>query len=753
MIQDQAKTKSQLIHDLTGLRQHVTMLEAAETECLKAQEAALDQAQSLAAIGEFAIKLAAAPAHDDLWELIAESLKSITAALAVAVFAYEPETQELVAKHIAASGRFLSAMNKHLGRNVVGFRVPVSPEMKRRMLAEVSRTVEDMTDASMGTVAPSVAAALQSALGIGHYASLALQYGGELMGTAMMIMPQNRPAPSTDLLKTFAHLAAVSLRRKQAEDALRENEELYRMLIETSPDGIMHMDLDAKILTANKALARLSGRDSAEELIGRNGLEFVAAEDRQTASDQFNAFLTTGVLSQREYRVMHKDGSTFPAEISTSLVVDAHHKPKTMIGIVRDISARKHLQEAMEQRARELDMLNRAGQALNASLDLTQALATTLETTCCLLQVDACSIWLIDPETGELVCHDATGSHQHIVRGWRLAPGEGLAGWIAQAGESLIVPDAQLDARHYTGVEQETGLVMRSILGTPLRVKEKIIGVIEVLDVEVNRFSATHQALLESVVVSAAIALENARLYKALEQRMEELERTQAQLVESAKMAAVGELAAGVAHELNNPLTAILGFSDLLLERAALDDPNRPRLKAIARQASRVRDIVANLLSFSRQTEFHREPTSPNQVLQETLALIRLRLKARGVAIREHLVADLPDLALDAGRMKQVFLNLITNALDAMPGGGTLTIRSEQVGAEVAVHLSDTGEGIAPQHLPHIFEPFFSTKPLGNRSGLGLSVSLGIVQDHGGRIEVETQVPGGSTFTVWLPVQ
>jgi PAS domain S-box-containing protein len=510
--------------------------------------------------------------------------------------------------------------------------------------------------------------------------------------------------------------------------------------------------LDANILTANRELAKLMGWDCAKELLSRNALEFLLPEERHKAADELKGFLTNGLLKDREYQLVREDGSVFPAGIRASLISDAHGTPRAMIGIVRDITERKQMEEAMQRRASELDLLHRAGQGLNASLDMDQALAITLEKTCTLLQVDTGSIWLIEPETGELVCHSAIGPHKELMPDWRLGPGEGLVGWVARNGRSAIVPDVQEDDRYRRDIEQKTGLILRSFLGVPLRVKEGIIGAIEVLSSEPDHFLPTDLALLESVVMSAAIALENARLYRDLQQRMEELQRTQAQLIQSAKMAAIGELAAGVAHELNNPLTAVLGFSELLLEHAEPDDPNWPRLEAIARQAIRARDIVANLLSFSRQTEFHREMSDLNKVLQDALGLIRLRLKISGIVIREHYAMDLPPILMDTGRMKQVFLNIITNALHAMPKGGKLTLGTEQVGDEVVARIADTGEGIAAEHLPNIFEPFFTTKAVGKGSGLGLSVSLGIVQDHGGRIQVETQVGSGSTFTVWLPV-
>ena len=240
----------------------------------------------------------------------------------------------------------------------------------------------------------------------------------------------------------------------------------------------------------------------------------------------------------------------------------------------------------------------------------------------------------------------------------------------------------------------------------------------------------------------------------------EELRRMQAQLVQSARMAAVGELAAGVAHELNNPLTPVLGLAEFVLKRDCLDDAARRDLSLIVAEARRAREIVLNLLDFSRQTEPSRALASVNQGVRETIALIRSQLESNGIAVEEAYGQDLPLLMIDTTRLKQVWLNLLVNALQAMPNGGRLAVTTHwlpvladrQDDRQVAVRIADTGSGIPSTVLPRIFEPFYTTRPTGQGTGLGLSVSLGIVQDHGGSIKVDTQEGKGTTFTVWLPV-
>ncbi len=194
----------------------------------------------------------------------------------------------------------------------------------------------------------------------------------------------------------------------------------------------------------------------------------------------------------------------------------------------RELAARRETAEALQRRNRELTLLNRAGQALTSTLDLQEVLTIVLEEVRQLLGIVAASVWLIDPETGELVCQQATGSQSERVRGWRLPVGQGLVGWAALTGENVIVADTQVDSRHYKGVDQSTGLELRSILSLPLRSKHGIIGVLQVVDSAVGRFDAVTVALLEPLAVSAAIAVENARLYTQMQEEL--LRRQQAEV-------------------------------------------------------------------------------------------------------------------------------------------------------------------------------------------------------------------------------
>jgi signal transduction histidine kinase len=196
----------------------------------------------------------------------------------------------------------------------------------------------------------------------------------------------------------------------------------------------------------------------------------------------------------------------------------------------RDVSERKRFEEEIRRRNHELALLNRAGQAFSSSLDLDAVITAVLEEVRHLLGAVACSTWVLDPDTDELVCRQVTGHQSEILRDWRLARGEGIAGWVAETGQSLIVPDTYADERHFKGVDQETGLAIRSILSVPMQAKQKVIGVIQVVDTEVNRFNDDDLRLVQAMASAAAIAIDNAHLYArnrrlAVEQERQRLAR------------------------------------------------------------------------------------------------------------------------------------------------------------------------------------------------------------------------------------
>ncbi len=233
-----------------------------------------------------------------------------------------------------------------------------------------------------------------------------------------------------------------------------------------------------------------------------------------------------------------------------------------------------------------------------------------------------------------------------------------------------------------------------------------------------------------------------------------ELEKTRLQLLQSEKMASLGKLSAGVAHQLNNPMSGITLYTQLIMEDYDLPEEAREDFKRVIANVQRCSEIVKQLLQFSRQTGRQIETFDINQAIVGTLALLEKQVLFQNVKIDNRLVANLPKISVDIQQMNHVFMNILINAADAMEGKGTLTLESwhREEKSEVCMRISDTGPGIKPEILNSVFDPFFTTKEVGKGTGLGLSIVYGIVEDHGGRITVENRESGGASFTIRLPI-
>lgn len=355
-------------------------------------------------------------------------------------------------------------------------------------------------------------------------------------------------------------------------------------------------------------------------------------------------------------------------------------------------------------------------------------------------------------------------------------PGEYLK--MPPKKESLLQEEL-LEARQPTAmVDEDTRnelLSAMTLLQTaaivPIFMKEQLTGIILMGNKRSGEsFFPADISFLEIIAQQAGVAIENARLYRTLQRQMEELKRSQTlQLIQSAKLASIGELATNVAHEINNPLTSILGFASLMIEDMGDENPHKRDLRVIESEAMRSREIVRNLLDFARKRPTKRELTDVNVLIQKTLNLLRHQAELSNIMVKEEFASDLPTITVDADQMKQVFINLFKNAFDAMPKGGTLTISTFQTPTHsspetsafgrtappnrmIEIQFKDTGIGISKDHIKKIFDPFFTTKEeMG--TGLGLAVSYGIIERHSGRMEVFSKDGEGATFIIKLPIK
>ncbi len=332
---------------------------------------------------------------------------------------------------------------------------------------------------------------------------------------------------------------------------------------------------------------------------------------------------------------------------------------------------------------------------------------------------------------------------------------QGVAGHIAVEGKTIVVDDYSSWAGR---LKLEQSAPFTAVAGVPLKYKGKVIGTLTISHDEPSRgFDHEDIRLLELLAPQMAVSVRNARLYQELQAIMDAERLAKDRLVRSARLAAVGELAAGVAHELNNPLTTVAGFVELVLDDLPEESPHRLDLELVLKESRRAREVVRRLLDFSRPGEGFRISSDINDLVLDVVALIKHLAHTSGVELKFNLSKAIPWVQVDRDQIKQVLLNLIHNAIQAMPQGGILTLATslEERGdvTGVIIQVKDTGQGISPENVERLFEPFFTTRPPGKGTGLGLSVSYGIINDHDGIIDVESELDKGTTFTLWLPVQ
>ncbi len=415
--------------------------------------------------------------------------------------------------------------------------------------------------------------------------------------------------------------------------------------------------------------------------------------------------------------------------------------------------ALKQRETRLSRGNKDLFILHTAGLDLMENLELDTLLARIAARAEDLVKADTLSVTVLDPSLKRLKYLGVFGSVMNTLQDMEMPlESGGIYNWIASYGAPLLIQDAQTDFRLDSALMKSLGI--KCILTVPLWSSNKMTGLLTAVNKKDGTTFDKHDLRLFTVFSNlAAVALQNASLYTDLKRNMSELRATQEQLVHSTKMAAIGELAANIAHEVNNPLTSVLGYTTHLLKTLDLPESPRKILGMMEQETLRVRKIIRNLLDFSRQKNTWMKPTDIQQPLRETLAFVQGAARSSMVNIREDFNCSPVIVNMDPNEMKQVFINIINNALQAMPRGGELRIRVSTVGDDEAlIEFSDTGIGISSENLQKIFEPFFSTKEDRGGTGLGLSISYRIIQNHGGRIDVESEQGKGTVFRIFLPL-
>ena len=417
----------------------------------------------------------------------------------------------------------------------------------------------------------------------------------------------------------------------------------------------------------------------------------------------------------------------------------------------RMVDAIKTKDEKIMRHVKELSALNLVTSAVNQSLDLKTVLQCAIKEVLKITGMEAGWVYLSSGDKGLFYISAYEGVDDKFVKSIdSLKPGEGIAGRVILSGKPIITDDISDDTRISREAVWEEGF--RSFASIPLKIKEETIGAMNITSRSIHPFTSDEIELFYSIGNEIGTAVENSMLYEKVKRQLEEIERGQEKLIRTARLASLGELAANVAHEVNNPLTGILGYTSLMRDDMPDTNPDKEKLNVIYNETIRIKHIVRNLLDFARQREPKLDKISIVDVVKDTLNLISHLAKVSNVKIVEEYIDDPPPVSVDVQQMKQVFLNLFNNAIYAMPKGGVMKIMVSKEVKGVNIRVQDSGGGIPKDIIDKIFDPFFTTKPQTKGTGLGLSISHGIVEKHGGTIEVESEVGKGSVFTIRLPV-
>jgi signal transduction histidine kinase len=406
---------------------------------------------------------------------------------------------------------------------------------------------------------------------------------------------------------------------------------------------------------------------------------------------------------------------------------------------------------------RKISALNAIAATVSQSLDLEEILNSTLEKVLEVMRIETGAIALVNEQAEELSFAVQRGFPEGLLHeAAPLRSGQGLTGRAAQSGGPILVEDISEEAG-LSGVElemKEEGF--RSFACIPLGAKEKVLGVMDIASHDLRQFSHQDVELLTSIGNQIGVAIDNARLFHDLNEAYEDLAATKARLFQSAKLSAVGEFAAGIAHEIRNPLTTIIGDAQLLMTAMKPGAPEYESLQAIERSGRRASKVIGNLLSFSRQEEYELIPTDINATINNALSLIAYQIERSNITIIKDLAADLPLVLGSTHHLEDVWINLLINARDAIParqrGEIHITSRLDGSGKAVQVLITDSGVGIPKANLERVFEPFFTTKDVNEGTGLGLYITYKTIERHNGLIELDSEEGKGTTVTVALPI-
>jgi two-component system NtrC family sensor kinase len=530
----------------------------------------------------------------------------------------------------------------------------------------------------------------------------------------------------------------------------RSAEEKYRLLFEQVQEGVYVANPSGRLLDCNDAFVHMLGYSNREELLVLNLDSEICVDPRQR--DAFRREIEThNFVRNFEVSLRRKDGTLLLAVESSFAKRDATGNIERYEGFILDMTEKRRAEDEMRRRNRELNALNAMAVVAAQSFDLDEILNLTLRQVVTLFGAESGTVYLSDTDTTTYRRRAAWGPRSRDkMRTAEICFTEGFGDLIMRSRTEVVTAEylPHLPPKVADFLRSD---VDRSWLWVLFWGKDSPVGIMGLCSQLGYEYSNNDENLLVAISRQLATTIEKVRLYEETCRAYEDLRKTQEQLLQSEKMSAVGQLIAGVAHELNNPLTAILGYAQLL-ESEGLNDRAQDYVSKLFKQAQRTHRVVQNLLSFARQRKPQRDEVDIRKVLDETLALRDYDLKINNINVERDLPSEPALVIADPHQIEQVFLNIINNSVDAIletGRAGKLKIRISSVGGHIRTQFTDDGAGI--KDPKRIFDPFYTTKSIGKGTGLGLSICYGIVKEHGGDITANNAPEGGAMIEVRLP--
>ncbi len=506
-----------------------------------------------------------------------------------------------------------------------------------------------------------------------------------------------------------------AIERKRAEEALRESKEEMRNVIDSSPDAITVTDLDGTVIACNQVALDAYGFSTKEELIGKNVAEFISRKDRQRAMEILRKTVEDGSVKNVECTLLRKDGGEFLGEFSARGIHDPSGNPISVVTVTKDISTRKRAEEALKKSEGHFRLL-----AENATDIIWTADAGGQFT-------------YVSPSIEDMLGYVA---EDFVNATWQDLMGTSSIEMITKALEDGIDRGSLNPDEDSKSVTLELELYHRN--GSKVWTETE------------GSFLRNEDGELEGILGVTRNITQRKEMIDDLERNNKELRSVHNQVIQSEKLASIGALASGIAHEINNPLAAITGYAEAIMDEW---DPTLMRNYAtkIVSSAGRASEVIRSLSKHSRNAkDANAVDIDINDIVRGSLESIRLTRTCPDIEVVTSL-EEAPMIMGNLNELQQAFVNLINNGADAMPEGGKLSISTRTVVGGVEVEISDQGVGIPEEDLTRIFDPFFTTKEVGEGTGLSLYVVSMIMSRHEGKIRVTSEEGVGTTFTLTFP--